>query len=122
MKQSIEFTISSFIFIFFLKNSIIKIIINEKHKKQKTGNTFFSISLGPFPITKVTKGVIVSNILNNTMYFVFSIYKKSLTKFISKIVKNMAEITNSKKNVKKKNDDIIIPFKPTAKLFLIFSK
>ncbi|WP_339017792.1 hypothetical protein HUW83_07770 [Fusobacterium animalis] len=56
------------------------------------------------------------------MYFVFSIFKKSLTKFISKIVKNMAEITNSKKNVKKKNDDIITPFKPTAKLFLIFSK
>ena len=28
-------------------------------------------------------------------------FKKCLTKFISKIVKNMAEITNSKKNVKK---------------------
>ena len=101
MKQSTEFTISSFIFIFFLKNSIIKIIINEKHKKQKTGNTDLSIALGPLAMTKVTKGVIVSNILNNTIYFVFSILKKCLTKFISKIVKNMAEISNSKKNVKK---------------------
>ena len=73
MKQSTEFTISSFIFIFFLKNSIIKIIINEKHKKQKTGNTDLSIALGPLAMTKVTKGVIVSNILNNTIYFVFSI-------------------------------------------------
>jgi len=93
MKQSTEFIINSLIFIFFLKNSIIKIIINEKHKKQKTGNTDLSIALGPLAMTKVTKGVIVSNILNNTIYFVFSIFKKCLTKFISKIVKNMAEIT-----------------------------
>ena len=101
MKQRIEFIINSLIFIFFLKNSIIKIIINEKHKKQKTGNTDLSIALGPLAISKVTKGVIVSNILNNTIYFVFSILKKCLTKFISKIVKNMAEISNSKKNIKK---------------------
>ena len=71
MKQSTEFIINSLIFIFFLKNSIIKIIIYEKHKKQKTGNTDLSIALGPLAITKVTKGVIVSNTLNNTMYFVF---------------------------------------------------
>ena len=103
MKQSIEFTISSFIFIFFLKNSIIKIIRYKKHKEQKSGNTDLSIALGPLAISKVTKGVIVSNILNNTMYFVFSIFKKSLTKFISKIVKNMAEISNSKKILRKIN-------------------
>jgi hypothetical protein len=101
MIQSAEFTISSFIFIFFLKNSIIKIIRYKKHKEQKTGNTDLSIALGPLAISKVTKGVIVSNILNNTIYFVFSILKKFLTKFISKIVKNMAEISNSKKNIKK---------------------
>jgi len=101
MIQSTEFTISSFIFIFFLKNSIIKIIRYKKHKEQKTGNTDLSIALGPLAITKVTKGVIVSNILNNTIYFVFSIFKKCLIKFISKIVKNMAEISNSKKNIKK---------------------
>jgi hypothetical protein len=70
-------------------------------RNKKTGNTDLSIALGPLAITKVTKGVIVSNILNNTIYFVFSILKKCLTKFISKIVKNMAEISNSKKNVKK---------------------
>ena len=122
MKQSTEFIINSLIFIFFLKNSIIKITIYEKHKKQKTGNTFFSISLGPFPITKVTKGVIVSNTLNNTMYFVFSILKKYLIKFISTMVKHMAEISNNTKNIKKKNGDITTPFKPTEKLFLIFSK
>ena len=108
MKQSTEFIINSLIFIFFLKNSIIKITIYEKHKKQKTGNTFFSMSLGPFPITKVTKGVIVSTILNNTMYFVFSIFKKSLTKFISNIVKNMAEITNSKKMLRKINASLLL--------------
>ena len=73
----------------------------QKHKEQKTGNTDLSIALGPLAISKVTKGVIVSNILNNTMYFVFSIFKKCLTKFISKIVKNMDEISNSKKNIKK---------------------
>ena len=103
MIQSTEFTISSFIFIFFLKISIIKIIIYKKHKEQKTGNTDLSIALGPLAITKVTKGVIVSNILNNTIYFVFSIFKKFLTKFISKIVKNMAEISNSKKMLRKIN-------------------
>ena len=101
MKQSTEFTMSSFIFIFFLKISIIKIIIYKKHKEQKTGNTDLSIALGPLAISKVTKGVIVSNILNTTIYYVFSILKKFLTKFISKIVKNMAEISNSKKNIKK---------------------
>ena len=114
MKQNTEFIINFLIFIFFLKNSMIKIIIYEKHKKQKTGNTFFSISLGPFPITKVTKGVIVSNTLNNT--------KKYLIKFISTMVKHMVEISNNTKNIKKKNGDITTPFKPTAKLFLIFSK
>ena len=108
MKQSTEFIINSLIFIFFLKNSIIKIIIYEKHKKQKTGNTDLSIALGPLAITKVTKGVIVSTILNNTMYFVFSIFKKSLTKFISKIVKNMAEITNSKKMLRKINASLLL--------------
>ena len=106
MKQNTEFIINSLIFIFFLKNSMIKIIIYEKHKKQKTGNTFLSISLGPFPITKVTKGVIVSNTLNNTMYFVFSILKKYLIKFISTMVKHIAEISNNTKNIKKKNNDI----------------
>ena len=70
-------------------------------------------------MTKVTKGVIVYNILNNTIYFVFSIFKKCLTKFISKIVKNTAEISNSKKNVKK-NKCISTPFKLVKKLFLIF--
>ena len=55
MIQSTEFTISSFIFIFFLKNSIIKIIRYKKHKEQKTGNTFLSMSLDPFPTTKVIK-------------------------------------------------------------------
>lgn len=119
MKQNTEFIINSLIFIFFLKISIIKIIIYKKHKEQKTGNTDLSIALGPLAITKVTKGVIVSNILNNTIYFVFSILKKCLTKFISKIVKNMAEISNSKKNVKK-NKCISTPFKLVKKLFLIF--
>ena len=89
MKQNTEFIINSLILIFFLKNSIIKITIYKKHKKQKTGNTDLSIALGSLAISKVTKGVIVSNILNNTMYFVFSIFKKCLTKFISAIVKNM---------------------------------
>ena len=103
MKQNTEFIINSLIFIFFLKNSIIKIIRYKKHKEQKSGNTDLSIALGPLAISKVTKGVIVSNILNNTMYFVFSIFKKSLTKFISKIVKNMAEISNSKKILRKIN-------------------
>jgi len=101
MKQRTEFIINSLIFIFFLKNSIIKIIINEKHKKQKTGNTDLSIALGPLAMTKVTKGVIVSNILNNTIYFVFSIFKKFLTKFISKIVKNMDKISKPRKTSKK---------------------
>lgn len=108
MKQRTEFIINSLIFIFFLKNSIIKIIINEKHKKQKTGNTDLSIALGPLAISKVTKGVIVSNILNNTIYFVFSIFKKFLTKFTSKIVKNMAEISNSKKILRKINTSLLL--------------
>ena len=55
MKQSIKFIINSLIFIFFLKNSIIKITIYEKHNKQKTGNTFLSMSLDPFPTTNVIK-------------------------------------------------------------------
>ncbi|WP_339062784.1 hypothetical protein LC567_02435 [Fusobacterium animalis] len=56
------------------------------------------------------------------MYFVFSILKKYLIKFISTMVKHMAEISNNTKNIKKKNGDITTPFKPTEKLFLIFSK
>ena len=71
MKQNTEFIINSLILIFFLKNSIIKITIYKKHKKQKTGNTDLSIALGPLTITNVTKGVIVSSTLNNIIYFVF---------------------------------------------------
>ena len=49
----------------------------------------------------------------------YSIVKKGVAEFISNIVKNMAEITNSKKNVKK-NKFISTPFKLITKLFLIF--
>jgi len=108
MKQRIEFIINSLIFIFFLKNSIIKIIINEKHKKQKTGNTDLSIALGPLAISKVTKGVIVSSTLNNIIYFVFFNFKVSLIYFISAIVKNMDEISKPRKT-SKKNKYIFTP-------------
>ena len=108
MKQRTEFIINSLIFIFFLKNSIIKIIINEKHKKQKTGNTDLSMALGPLAISKVTKGVIVSSTLNNIIYFVFFNFKVSLIHFISAIVKNMDEISKHRKLVRKINTSLLL--------------
>ena len=108
MIQSTEFTISSFIFIFFLKNSIIKIIRYKKHKEQKTENTDLSIALGPLAISKVTKGVIVSSTLNNIIYFVFFNFKVSLIHFISAIVKNMDEISKPRKLVRKINTSLLL--------------
>ena len=71
MKQSIEFIINSLIFIFFLKNSIIKITIYEKHKKQKTGNIDLSIALGPLTITNVTKNIKKNNNITLTYLYIF---------------------------------------------------
>ena len=120
MKQSIQFTINSLIFIFFLKNSIIKIIIYKKHKKQNTGNTVLSICLGPLAIIRVTKGVITSNTLNNITYFVFFNSKTSLIIDISKIVNHIAETNKNTKNAKKDNGDISSPFKLIIKVLIIF--
>jgi len=71
MKQNTEFIINSFIFIFFLKNSIIKIIIYVKHNKQKTGNIHLSIALGPLTITNVTKNIKKNNNITLTYLYIF---------------------------------------------------
>ena len=71
MKQNTEFIINSFIFIFFLKNSIIKIIIYVKHNKQKTGNIHLSIALGSLTITNVTKNIKKNNNITLTYLYIF---------------------------------------------------